>query len=137
MTFKEKSTWVTLSSTIVIFGYYFIKAYRMVFLEKAGHGEMAFLFVSVIVLVIGVEVAAHIILTIIHRPESTDERDRLIDLKATRNAYYLLVAGVFVALAQFWLSTPPILVVHIVLFFFILAEILSDMTKLIYYRRGI
>ena len=137
MTYKEKGIWISLVTTLLIFGYYFVKAFQMANSGGVGHKDFAIFFVSIIVMIIIVEIISHIILTIAHRPETEDERDQLIELKATRNAYYILVAGVWIAIGQFWFSTAPLLVIHIILFFFILGEILSDITKLVYYRRGI
>lgn len=137
MSFKEKSIWISLVTTILIFGYYFLRIFQMANNEEATHTEIAVFFISVIVLIVIVETILHILLAIFHRPEAEDERDRLIELKATRNAYYLLVAGVFTAIVGFVVSAAPILVAHIILFFFILAETGAFITQLFYYRRGI
>ncbi len=105
--------------------------------EKVAHREIAVFFISIIILIVVVEIILHILLAGFHRPEAEDERDQLIELRATRNAYYLLVAGVVTANIAFLVLAAPILVAHIILFFFILAESVAFITQLFYYRRGI
>ena len=137
MSFKEKSIWISLVSTIIIFGYYFLRIFQMANNEKVAHREIAVFFISIIILIVVVEIILHILLAGFHRPEAEDERDQLIELRATRNAYYLLVAGVVTANIAFLVLAAPILVAHIILFFFILAESVAFITQLFYYRRGI
>lgn len=142
MSFKEKSIWISLVTTILVFGYYFVRVLQMVSNEAVGNAEIAVFFVSIIVLVIVIQIISHILLTIAHRPETEDERDQIIELKATRNAYYLLIAGVFAStgtfiIGIFVLPVTTFHVVHTMLIFFIIAEMVKHITELVHYRRGI
>jgi hypothetical protein len=80
---------------------------------------------------------AHIFLTLLYRPEKIDERDKLIELRATRIAYFILIFGVFLSIGSVLISTTPLITAHIVLFFFILAEVVKFITQLVYYRKGV
>jgi hypothetical protein len=137
MSFKEKSIWISLIATALIFGYYAIRVFQIETNQNVGHAEMVLFTLTIIISIIVVEIVSHILLAIAHRPETADERDEAIELKATRIAYFLLVIGVFAAVGQFWFSPTPPFICHILLFSFILAEIASDITRLVYYRRGI
>jgi len=135
--FQEKSIWISLVTISLIFGYYFVRIFKMASQDEINVIKNTVLFISVIVMVIIVEVVFHIVLALRTRPETKDERDRLIELKATRNAYFLLVFGIFLSIGSIAASVPPFIMVHIIMFFFIISEIAKFLTQLFYYRRGI
>jgi len=135
--FQEKSIWISLVTISLIFGYYFVRIFKMASQDEINVIKNTVLFISVIVMVIIVEVVSHIILALRTRPETKDERDLLIELKATRNAYFLLVFGIFLSIGSIAASLPPFIMAHIIMFFFIISEIAKFLTQLFYYRRGI
>ena len=78
LSYQEKSIWGSMIGTLLMCGYYF----------ATGH-----LIFSVVMLIV-VEIIYNIALAIRSVPEPKDERDRLIEAKAYRNAYLALVTGV-------------------------------------------
>jgi uncharacterized membrane protein HdeD (DUF308 family) len=135
--FEEKSIWISLLTISLIFGYYFVRIVQMVSQDDINVAQSIVLLISVIVMVIIVEVVFHIIITLKDRPEALDERDRLIELKATRNAYFVLVFGIFLPIVGIAAQVRPFIVAHVIMFIFVLSEITKFLTQLFYYRRGI
>ena len=135
--FEEKSIWISLLTISLIFGYYFVRIVQMVSQDDINVAQSIVLLISVIVMVITVEVVFHIIIALRDRPQALDERDRMIELKATRNAYFVLVFGIFLPMAGIAAQVRPFIVAHVIMFIFVLSEITKFLTQLFYYRRGI
>ncbi len=96
----------------------------------------------------GVSIAARIIIYIIFhilnaiatRAEDipvTDERDKLIKLKATRNAYFSFSFGFMLTIMALAIGMP----VHGIFIFFagsgLIAEIIDNSSQIYYYRKGV
>lgn len=124
-------------ATSAVFGFYFFRMFKILTGGEMDKTETLIFFVSAIVLLIIIEVVAHIFLTVVHRPETIDERDRLIELKATRIAYFFLVLGVFLTIGSIMMSLSPFMTAHIMLLSFVIAEMAKSISQLIYYRRGV
>jgi amino acid transporter len=140
LSFQEKSTWVTLILTVLIFGYYFAEAISIFQNESVDNSTIAGLFISAIIFAIIFYSISHIILAVINRKEAEqneDERDKLIELKGVRLSYYVLVAGVFVTGSSLFMTSSPLILANIIFFFFILGEVIGYVSKLIFYRRGV
>ena len=135
--FHEKSIWISLITISLIFGYYFVRVFMMASQDEINVVENIVLLISVIVMVIIVEVVFHIILALRARPQIQDERDRLIELKATRNAYFVLAFGIFLPIVCIAASVRPFIVAHVIMFIFVLSEIAQFLSQLFYYRKGI
>jgi hypothetical protein len=140
ISFKEKSIWTSLIMTIIIFGYYFTRVFNVLNQPTVDSTNLIVLFISVVIMMIMLEITIHIILGIIDNKnanEADDERDRLIDLKATKISYYILILGVFQAVAGLLMTKSPVIIANIILLFFVFAEIVGDSIRLYYYRKGI
>ncbi|MFC1786184.1 hypothetical protein ACFLZA_02340 [Candidatus Neomarinimicrobiota bacterium] len=141
MSFKEKSILGSLILTIVVFGYYFVQVFKTTdysSLLEVTNG-IGF-FIGAVVLMVLLEIILHIILAITSKNESNqsdDERDKLIDLKATSISYYILVFGVFMVGVSMLFSFDTLLLANTMLLFFIIAEIVGFSMQLYYYRRGV
>lgn len=68
--------------------------------------------------------------------EFADERDKLIDLKGTRVTYAVSSVGALVAMLTFALGQPPLVMFALLIFFALLAQIVGDVSRLTFYRRG-
>jgi hypothetical protein len=139
LTFQEKRIWVSLLTTLVIFGYYFKNVYESFRSSAVDPGEMIGLFISVTVMLIIVEIFSEILLSFgagRDAKQPKDERDRLIELKATKFAYYLLMAGIWISFAAVFSTSPRITMPNALLFFLVLAEVVKFALQLFFYRRG-
>lgn len=136
LTTEEKRLWLSFASTVVIFGYYLVRALTI----GEGHpGEILGLFISVVVLQAVVAGVGEVVLVLRarERPERVDERDRKIALRAARNAYYVLVVGVWCALTTAVLPVGAFWYGHVLLVAFLVAELARFGSQLVYYRRGV
>ncbi|WP_252732176.1 hypothetical protein [Paraglaciecola arctica] len=153
MSFREKSIWISLISTLLIFGGYFLNILSLggVSAEVSQSATLG-LFLRALVLIIIVEIVFQGMLAISNRKEAdlgADERDKLFEYKANSLGYVILVIGVFVTLGRvvFLELNPeffeqsntfniPLLTAHILLFSFIFSEVVRFSAQLYYYRSG-
>ncbi len=140
MTYKERTIWFTLISVIMIFGNYFFYAYKILLdSDEPNNSFLLGIAIPALILFIVIQVGTQIILAIFNRKQATDERDRLIDLKASSTAYTILVIGVTLGVYGAFASSQfesPLFVAHHFAFSFILAETGRYITQIWHYRRG-
>ena len=96
LSFQEKSLWLMFISLVGGFGFYLVAVLPTDAVDVMPHQVV--LFVLAVVMLVIMQLVGHIVIAIMDRRTETDERDRLIELKATRNAAYVLATGVFLAL---------------------------------------
>ena len=70
---------------------------------------------------------------------SDDERERLIDLKAQRLAYYVFAIGAFggIFITLHVIDASSVAVGTIVFISFVLSQIVKHAARLVYYRHGV
>ncbi|GAA0854684.1 hypothetical protein [Aliiglaciecola litoralis] len=153
MSYKEKGAWISLISTLCIFGYYF---YNIALLFGApieyAKEQAKDLLAQAIILSIVVEAAFHTLLAAANFKDADrggDERDKLFEYRANNIAYTILVIGVIATLGRIigieynpeWGDHRsslqiPLLTAHILMFSFILSEIVRFAGQIFYHRRG-
>jgi hypothetical protein len=136
MPFREKSAWISLLSMSVIYGLYFWSVIHAG--PQAGGFHFGSLLGTIIALVV-VQVVLTVAVAIAAPKEAKaprDEREKLIELKATRIAYSGLATSV--ALACFFGAFDPPLVfnTNALLFVLVAAEVLRSSCQIIQYRRS-
>jgi hypothetical protein len=134
LSFREKSLWISLLSTVAVYVYYFWRALAVGDRDPARAGM---LFAMVVVLLIAVQVVGHVALAVHRRPEREDERDRRIATLAARNGYYVLMTGVWFGLGVAALSLGTFWYAHALLLAVVVAEVVKSGSQLVYHRRGI
>ena len=144
MSFKEKSLIASLSTTFLIFGWYLYGAFSNLPLNPELPG-----FVEIIILLVLVAVLESIIqsfLSIMNKTQLEDERDKLIEKISYRYGYWFLSACIWFLMVQILLDTRfdhlPVLTTpngmfHLLLLFFVLAEVTNFLAQLYYYRKGV
>lgn len=136
MSFREKSAWISVLSMSGIYGYYFWSVIHAG--PHAGRFRVGGLLETIIALVV-VQVVLTTAAAIITPREAhapSDEREKLIELRAMRVAYAGLATSI--ALACFFATfDPPILFnTNALLFILVTAEIMRSACQIIQYRRG-
>ncbi|WJG09229.1 hypothetical protein [Aliiglaciecola sp. LCG003] len=153
MSFKEKSTWISLISTLAIFGNYFYRVFELqgVPLEISKVAIVG-LMINTVVLIIIVEALFHSMLAATNYKAAkmgADERDKLIEYRGNSIGYSVLVVGVLATLIRM-IATEynpeiasnehsfgiPMLTAHILMLTFILSEVARFSGQIFYYRRG-
>lgn len=144
LSFQEKSLWIMLVSLVVAFGFYFVTAIGAHAALAAGLPQLAQdvlaphigLFIAAVVLLVVLSVAGHVVIALLDRDPRTDERDRLIALKGTSYGSGVLATGVFLSLTAAVFTRGNFIFTHVLLAFWVLAQLVAIGTQLAMYRRG-
>ncbi len=148
MSFQEKNSIVSFFSTVIIYASYCL----YVFLKyQEGSINMAgdlFFWGKVILIFIPISIAAriliyilfHIVNTAVTRededPSFQDERDKLIDLKATKIAYIVSGLGFLFGMVTLVLRMPAAVMINVIFLFCNIGSMVEEGTKFFFYRRG-
>jgi hypothetical protein len=147
MSYQERKNIVSLISTILIFGIYCL--YMLQMYQEGSIDSTSFKFWgSVILILIPLSIVAKIIISIIFNiiyrmttnekePSFSDELDKLIELRATRNSHYVFVIGFLLAMGSLVMDLPPYVMFIILIFSGLVSEIFGVFTQLYLYRRGV
>jgi hypothetical protein len=153
MSFKEKSIWASLVTTLLIFSYYFIRIFIVLDEPEAlAKSASLGLLLKMTLTIIVVEVVLQSLLAAGNRKTAnlkTDERDSLFTYKANSLGYVVLIIGVMFTIGQMLvlevnpqltnhngMLSIPLLTTHILLFSFILSEVVRFTAQLYFYRSG-
>ncbi|HEY1709008.1 MAG TPA: hypothetical protein VGG10_12140 [Rhizomicrobium sp.] len=136
MPFREKIAWISLVSMTGIYGVYFWSV------VERGHQTAPSQFGGLLMTTVALVIVQVVLITAvaIMAPKEAqaphDEREKLIDLRATRVAYAGLATAVACA-CLFGAFTPPIVFnTNALLFVLVTAEIMRSGCQIIQYRRG-
>ena len=135
LSFHQKSLWVTFIGLSCGFGFYFATVLKGPTVNITP--SQVVLFAVAVAALVLVQIVGHIVIAISDRRPGTDERDRLIALKGTRNGAYVLAAGVFVALYTALLTPGNFLFANLLLAFWVLAQLVEIGSQLLLYHRGV
>ena len=148
--FKEKTILTSLGITLLVFGWYFYQVLLKLTLAANEPLNASNIF-GVIILSVILEAIIQSFFSIKNKGKTEDERDKLIKLASYRNGYWVLCIGVWFLLIHLlfeatgdWqnvyhkiIFTSPAILAHLLLFFFIVAEVVGFITQLYHYRKGI
>jgi hypothetical protein len=136
MSFREKSAWVSLLLILAIFGPYFWLVGRALSGATHVHGGTQFALIGVFVIL---EVVLHIAIAV-QSPRAArapkDEREDLIDLRATRGAFYVLLGGALFSIFTLHFPINVWTLSQFVLFSVVVAELVKFARQIVLFRRG-
>ena len=141
MAFREKTAWISLLTTVGVWGgYFWIVGGRQ--FERGDLAGMATstvgLFVGAVVAIVVIQIILAIALAVVARKEADapmDEREQLIDLKAARAGFYALNGAVFCVSGLWLIGASPLVMANGILLAMVLAEIVHSGGKIVAYRR--
>jgi hypothetical protein len=148
MSYQERRSLVNLISDVVITVIYSIKRFQS-YPETNPYSQEIFQFWgSFFLLLIVVSIVAKIIIYIIfsiintiatneQEPSITDERDKLIGLKATRNSFYFFAGGFALGMGSLAFDQSPTTMFIILFSAGFLASVVNDISEFYFYRRGV
>ena len=149
MSYEEKNITVSLVSHLMIVGYYLVNLFQMLQEGALVANRLFSLWATVILATIIVNIVAsiltNILLSIVEAIKAktyeeprfiADERDKLIELKGIRSSYITFSVGVLISVLVFAFGQPPLVMVSLIIFFAIAAEIIGDISQIYLYRRG-
>lgn len=148
MSYQEKQSILSLFNTLLTLGLYALYVYNN---YMAGNPEivydMMFLgkaFLVLIPIAIIVQIVMHILFAIFNKiltkedpPKKEDEMDKLIELKSIRMSHWVFIVGFFAAMASQALGMAPFVMFLSFVVSGFLAGIISDVSKIWFYRKGI
>ena len=140
MSFSEKSAWGLLIGLVIMSLWYFPRAFATV---EASGNPIALGAISV-VCVVGLVIFEAVYHAVIapHGGDVEDERDRLFDLKAERNAGFVLGIALFILVGRILATTTvpelgamtPLVIAVWILFAITVSEISKVLWQIWYYR---
>jgi hypothetical protein len=137
MSFREKSAWISFFCLFGFGGFWLRNIIRVeVFHAREANPMLAFF--SLLGALVLAELVLHIAIAVRDPKEARtpkDERERLIDLKAARVAFYVLMAGAWLSIATLHLDFDRLRIADSVLGAIIVAELVKFATQIALYRR--
>jgi hypothetical protein len=150
MSRKEIYAWSSLGLTLALFGYYLISVFGL----PAGFENYSDQITALIWKVIGIAFLIQLVLDLMNSTTfggvAKDERDKLIESKAFRNAYYFLIAAVISLIVNVLITDAvsqasgeklflalPFMMFHLLVFVLFIAVLIKSGTQIFYYQRGI
>jgi len=147
MSYQERRAIVSLVSTMLITVLY--AAYMVQRYPDAGpySKEVLHYWGAFFLILIPVSIVAKIVITIVFsilntiatqeaEPSITDERDRMVELKAAQKSLYVFAVGVMLAMGALVLELPPATMFIVLICAGVVSEMVSELLQVFYYRRG-
>ena len=137
MSFREKSTWISFVLLLAISIPFFYQFVRI----ESGTAEASFhLFLSLVLAFILGEIVLHAII-VMQSPRDArapkDERERLIDLKAMRVAFFVLMTGAILVMVLVHFPVNRFEILQALLLSVVVAELTMLGARIFYYRRDV
>lgn len=134
VTFKEKSLWIQIVTLSLVFGSYFLN------LDYTGVDRfppnLVVHFIGLLVLLTVLTILGHIFAAAFNEPENEDERDVIIELKATRIKAFLLASSIVITMLTSLTLQNEFVTLHLLLLFLVVSEVVEKAIQLFYYRQG-
>ncbi|MCK6576839.1 MAG: hypothetical protein L6Q98_01910 [Anaerolineae bacterium] len=148
MSYQERRAIVSVLSTAVIWGLYFSYMLQRYPEGNAYSPEVFKYWGTVFAILIPVTIVARILIIVlfsilntiatrVEEPEFTDERDRLISLKATRNSTLVFIVGFALGMTTLAFDIPPVAMFIVFFISGVVSEMVSELSELYFYRRGV
>jgi hypothetical protein len=148
MSYQEKRSIVSMLSTILITAAYFFYILHGVRIGSLDPANVFRFWGWVILILIPVSIVARIIIyivfSIVHTmatkecdPPFNDERDKLIGLKATRNAHWVFVVGFLLAMVSQVAGMAPSVMFMVLIGFGFVSDLAGEISQLYFYRQGV
>jgi hypothetical protein len=136
MSFREKSAWISVILIVAVFGPYFTLVARTFAGTAHVHGGTQFALITLFVLL---EIVLHLAVAARSPRDARaprDEREDLIDLRATRAAFYVLLGGSLVAIFTLHFPVSVWMMSQFVLFAVVASELVRFGNQIRLFRRG-
>lgn len=148
MTYQEKKSIVSLISAILIFITFCFFMYPQYPEGEIDLSETYSYWGFFVLILTVVSIIAHIVISIVFNiffrittkekePAFSDELDKLIDLKANRNSFFVFIIGFIIAMASLTIDERSQLVFIILIGSGFTSDVVGSLSKIYYYRRGV
>ena len=136
MSFREKSAWISVVLIVLVFGPYFWLVGRS--FAGVGHVHAGTQFALITVFIV-LEIVVHIAIAIQSPRDARapkDEREILIDLRATRTAFYVLFGGALFSIFTMHFRLNVWQISQMMLLSIVVAELVKFGRQIVLFRRG-
>ncbi len=137
MSFREKSAWVSFVTILAVFIPFFWNSYRQYQGEISGRDAVGTAF-TLLTTFVALEILLHVVLALRAPKEARtprDEREQLIDMRATRVGFYVLLVGALAAVGMVHLTSRAWVIQQVVLLAIVLAELVRFGGQIVLFRR--
>ena len=137
MSFREKSAWISVICLLAVFIPFFWNSYRQFTGQVDGSAAVSvalWLLVTFVVL----EIVLHAAIALQAPKDAAsprDERERLIEMRATRVAFQVLVLGALAAVGTLHLTRSAWVIQQVVLLAIVVAELVKFGGQVLLFRR--
>jgi len=142
MSFRETSAWISVISLLAVFGFYFTVVARA--FDSGPLPPPAFLdeYLSAVVLLVVVQIALHVIAAVATKASgdaetARDEREQLIELKANRFGYFIVLSGAVMVAGAIGMGAPGYWTANALVLAVALGELVRFGAQIVYYRIGV
>lgn len=137
MSFREKSAWISLVLLLAVFTPFFWNSYQQFTgrVDASSAIGTAFLLLAAFVVF---EIVLHVAIAIQSPDEANaprDERERLIEMRATSVAFPVLLVGALSAVGLLHLGSSAWLMAQVVMLAIVVAEVVRSGLQVVLYRR--
>ena len=139
MSFREKSAWISFVTILVVFGAYFWNVARIAGHEVDSHAGLV-ISVGLLASFVLIEIVLHLAVAMQSPKEARaprDERESLIELKATRVAFQVLVVGALAGVGMMHITKSVWVMGQHVLLAIVFAELIKFGVQILHFRRGV
>ncbi|WP_420317072.1 hypothetical protein [Ekhidna sp.] len=148
MDYYERKSIVSMLSTILVLGIYYWSVFERFDAQIMNTDEQLQFWSKAILIAIPISIVTKIVVLIafaiinyIITKEKTagfeDERDKLIELKSTRNSYFIFGMGFVTALLVLAFGYPPKFMFIALILAGIGSEIFDNLSRFYYHRKGV
>ncbi|MEZ5416037.1 MAG: hypothetical protein R2708_01670 [Vicinamibacterales bacterium] len=137
LSFREKSAWISFLSILGVFTPFFWTSYQRLNGAVDGRTAVSTAF-GLLVLFVVLEIVLHVALALWSPREARtpkDERERLIELRATFIAFHVLVVGALAGVATLHLTRSAWIIQQVVLLAIVVAELVKFGAEIVLFRR--
>ena len=137
MSFREKSAWISLVSILAVFIPFFWNSYRQ-FTGQVAASDATYVAFGLLAAFVVLEIVLHAVIAIQSPRDARspkDERERLIEMRATRVAFQVLVVGALAAVGAIHLTRSAWVIAQVVLLAIVLAELVKFGGQVLLFRR--
>lgn len=147
MTYYSRKAIVSIITSIIIFIFLYIGIIQRIQASVIEPDAVLKLWGTFYLKLLAVQIVAKIIIMIIfniinrittneREPSFTDERDRLIELKAVRNFSFVFCFGFFLAMSVLAINQPISIMFNILALDIVVSGVVLDISYIVYYERG-
>jgi hypothetical protein len=139
MSFREKSTWISFLLLLAISIPFFVQVARVESGAVSSQASFHFFLLLVVGFVVG-EIVLHALI-VMQSPRDArapkDERERLIDLKAMRAAFFVLMVATILVIVMVHFPFNRFEILQALLLAVVAAELTMLGARIVYYRRDV